>query len=190
MDQAHPDSCIREPSHVAKRALALYAVWYLSTDEPRHDILNWLKSSGVEAELKPREREFVATPQPTLKQRIEFSWHSERLYVLLWSLNRIASLPPANMQCDTGHFTGALISLPSRIDAPFVTDAQLRSYRELSTMSDSIRQLHWTARDAKINQRKLKAPIDIEIIQERHHAINWLIGDELQEWDDVLTDTY
>jgi hypothetical protein len=31
--------------------------------------------------------------------------------------------------------------------------------------------------------------VDIEIIQERHHAINWVIGYEGLSWDEVTTDT-
>lgn len=30
---------------------------------------------------------------------------------------------------------------------------------------------------------------DIEVIQERHHAINWLVGYETQSWSEITTDT-
>jgi hypothetical protein len=31
--------------------------------------------------------------------------------------------------------------------------------------------------------------IDIEIVQERHHAINWVTGYDGLPWDEVTTDT-
>jgi hypothetical protein len=32
-------------------------------------------------------------------------------------------------------------------------------------------------------------PVDLEIVQERHHAINWVIGYDGAPWDEVTTDT-
>jgi hypothetical protein len=48
---------------------------------------------------------------------------------------------------------------------------------------------HWRARDARFHGRAQPPGIDIEIIQERHHAINWITGYGGQSWDDVTTDT-
>ena len=31
--------------------------------------------------------------------------------------------------------------------------------------------------------------MDYDVVIERHHALNWLIGYENQQWDDVSTDT-
>jgi len=31
--------------------------------------------------------------------------------------------------------------------------------------------------------------VDCEMVVERHHALNWLIGYQGQDWDDVSTDT-
>jgi hypothetical protein len=56
-------------------------------------------------------------------------------------------------------------------------------------MADELLNLHWRARDAEINGRPMPRDLDIEIIQERHHAINWVIGYEGLPWDEVTTDT-
>jgi hypothetical protein len=43
--------------------------------------------------------------------------------------------------------------------------------------------------DARVNGRATPAGLDADVIMERHHALNWLIGYMDQAWDDVTTDT-
>ncbi len=52
-------------------------------------------------------------------------------------------------------------------------------------MAEEVLMLHWETRDARIKGRPSKRRVDIEIIQERHHAINWLIGYDGLDWDEV-----
>jgi hypothetical protein len=56
-------------------------------------------------------------------------------------------------------------------------------------MAEKIWQLNWSARDASINRRAPAVPVDLGLIQERHHAINWVMGYGGEDWDDVTTDT-
>jgi hypothetical protein len=56
-------------------------------------------------------------------------------------------------------------------------------------MCDEMLNLHWEARDAKIDERPPRRPVDMEIIQERHYAINWVTGYRGLSWDEVTTDT-
>jgi hypothetical protein len=46
---------------------------------------------------------------------------------------------------------------------------------------------HWKARDGRLHERSM--PPGIDIVQERHHAINWIIGYDRLPWDEVTTDT-
>ena len=55
-------------------------------------------------------------------------------------------------------------------------------------MADIIEQAHWTARNAKLQSLPNKT-VDLEIIQERHHAINWILWGHEEPWDEVNTDT-
>jgi hypothetical protein len=48
---------------------------------------------------------------------------------------------------------------------------------------------HWKARDAELHERSMPPGIDIEIVQERHHAINWITRYAGLSWDEVTTDT-
>ena len=56
-------------------------------------------------------------------------------------------------------------------------------------MADDLLEQHWKARDARLFGRPQPTDIDIEIVQERHHAINWIIGYDGLPWDEVTTDT-
>lgn len=67
--------------------------------------------------------------------------------------------------------------------------ATLRPDDELMATANEILDLHWHARDAQIHKHIPAKPVDIEIIQERHHAINWIIGYDGVDWDEVTTDT-
>ena len=50
-------------------------------------------------------------------------------------------------------------------------------------------KLHADYHAAQRDGLPLRQPVDVEIIQERHHAINWVIGYEGLPWDLVTTDT-
>ena len=152
-------------------------------------VLDWLSQNDLWSDLAPSEAGFIDTPRPSRKQVVDASWLSERLIVLLWSLSAIDQLPPANEQCDTAVFGGLLPPFSGMSVAEFITQAQLRSDKELIGMADALLDLHWEARDASLNGHAPRKPVDLEIVQERHHAINWVIGYDGASWDEVTTDT-
>jgi hypothetical protein len=129
------------------------------------------------------------SPEPSRKQIINMSWQCERLIVLLWSLRQIEHLPVADEQCNPSIFQDFLPPYADISVDEFISRAQTRPDKELWEMCDEMLCLHWEARDAKINNRKPRRPADIEIIQERHHAINWVTGYDGLPWDEVTTDT-
>ena len=47
----------------------------------------------------------------------------------------------------------------------------------------------WAVVDARVKNKPCPVGLDPGVVQERHHALNWLIGYMDQEWDDVATDT-
>jgi hypothetical protein len=76
--------------------------------------------------------------------------------------------------------------------AQFCASASLRSEEELFAAACEIQDLHVVAlqrRKSRPNYRPSVAALDQEVIRERHHAINWLVGYCGQAWDDVTTDT-
>lgn len=180
---------IRTAKEVAERTLALFGVWGLTAGAPRKTVLDWLAKNQLFDKLSPVEAGFIDTVKLSKKQRIHLSWQAERLIVLLWALRYIEHLPPANEQCDTSVFEKHLPPFAPVSVKEFVLDAALRTEDELTDFADQCLDLHWHARDAVLNRRVPTVPVDIEVVQERHHAINWVVGYAGLSWDDVTTDT-
>lgn len=180
---------IRSPAQVANRALALFSVVGLAMGADRSDIMEWLTEHDLWKELAPSEAGFIDTPAPSRKQKINAGWLSERLIVIMWALVALDGLPPPDEQCDTSVFRELLPPFSSASVSDFVATARLRPPTELVAMANELLMLHWEARDARIKGRPPKQRVDTEIIQERHHAINWLIGYVGLDCDEVTTDT-
>jgi hypothetical protein len=171
------------------RALALFGVVGVGLGADRVEVLTWLKSERLDESLTPRERIFLEGAAPSRKQLINAGWQSEALSVLLWAIERLDDLPPANIQCDTAKLKALL---PPYTDVPiraFIDSSVRRSDDVLIAKADEILDLHWQARDSALHMRPPRSDIDIEIIQERHHGINWVIGYDGVPWDEVTTDT-
>jgi hypothetical protein len=131
----------------------------------------------------------VAALHPSEKDVILMSWMSERLVVLCWALGKLEHLPEPDEQCDNAALQSILPPFAEIGVSDFINGAALRTDRELMAMADTTLHLHWVARDAKLNGTQPRVPVDIEVIQERHHAINWVIGYDGAEWDEVASDT-
>ena len=188
VEDSVPDQ-IRAAREVAVRALALFAPVGVALGAPRADVVRWLQEEKLWEELTPRENDFLSREGAPERLIVDYSWHSERLIVLLWALGRIPLLPPSSQQCDTKVFQDILPPYAEQSVADFVESARLRDDDELMHMGDELLDDHWKARDAELHGRPQLPDIDIEIVQERHHAINWVIGYDGLAWDDVTTDT-
>ena len=184
-----PPDEIRAAKTIARRALALFGTVGLAFDAPRDEVTSWLKGSDLWDELSPNELAYLSAESPTEKQRVDASWKSEGLIVLLWALGKIATLPAPNEQCNASVFQELLPPYGPISVANFISSAECRANDVLLAKADELLDLHWQARDAKFNGRQIPPHLDIEIIQERHHAINWVIGYDGLPWDEVTTDT-
>jgi hypothetical protein len=179
---------IRSAEQIARRALALFAVVGVGLGTPRDQVTSWLRDEGLWAELSPSERMLFEGDDLTEKQTMNASWRSEALLVLTWALQKIETLPPPNEQCDTALFQQYLPPFADISVTEFVTSATRRDDRDLLSTAAAIQQMHWEARDAALHGRNA-AHLDIEIIQEWHHAINWVCGYDDLPWDEITTDT-
>ncbi len=147
-DNQSPDE-VRSAIEVAQRCLAVFSVIGLALGAERAAVLAWLSENDLWKELAPSEAGFIDTPAPSKKQRINASWLSERLIVLLWALGKVSCLPSGDKQCDTVIFQSILPPYSSVSVQAFVAEAKLRPEKELIECADQILDLHWTARDAK-----------------------------------------
>ncbi len=187
-DEFPPDE-IRSASEIAIRALALFAVVGTALGAPKTDVVEWLRRESLWEALSPREVAFLSQESPSERERINATWRSEALLMLLWSIGLFDDLPKLNEQCDTGAFQTILPPFADIPASDFIDGARRREEAELLEMADSLMDAHWEARDANINGQSMPEHLNLGIIQERHYGINWVTGYEGLLWDDVTTDT-
>ena len=181
----------RTLAEVQKRTLALGAVVALSFGAPKEELLGWLERYSLVSELTGPERDFFFAPATDERQLINFTWQSERLVVLLWALGKLNERPTDPEQRGTASLDELLPPHGDESTEDFIASCILRSDDELFDAAVEIQELHAEARS--LQRRALpsenRLAIDIEVVQERHHAINWLVGYANQAWDEVTTDT-
>ena len=180
---------IMNAREITLRAFCLFAVWLINTPTPREDIFLWIKNNDLWNSFSPEELKFIETESPTRQQKIDFSWHIERLYVLAWALGEIEDMIPSDQQGTIAEFKKAISPLNANSCKRYLKKAKLRDEIEVWELADQIEKLHWEARNAKINGIRPNKPVNLEIIQERHHAINWILWGHEESWDEVTTDT-
>jgi len=184
-----PEDQVRTTEEVARRALVLFGFYAISVGGPRDEIVAWLREENLWNDVSPEESALFLKPDPTQREINNASWRSEALLMLLWSISKVESLPRANEQCNPSLFQELLPPYADLSPSEFISTASLRSEDELLEMASTCLDLHWQARDAHINGRPAPDHVDIEIVQERHLAINWVTGYCGLPWDEVTTDT-
>jgi len=180
---------IRPAQEVARRSLALFAVVATALGLSRDEAISWLRKEELWDALTPHEVAYLEQTDPPQRARINFGWQSERLIVLVWALGKIPELPDSATQCDISVFKSVLPPFTETSPRAFIAQATLTDEETLWEQAEAYFQDHWKARDAQLHGRPMPAGIDIEIVQERHHAINWTTGYDGLPWDDVTTDT-
>jgi hypothetical protein len=180
---------IRPAQEVARRSLALFAVVGTALSAPRDEVVSWLRTEGLWDALTPREVAYLELTNPPRQARVNFGWQSERLTVLLWALGKIQELPDSATECDTSIFNSVLPPFARKSAQAFIAQATLIDEDRLWKQAALYLDDHWKARDARLYERSMPLGIDIEIVQERHHAINWITGYGDLPWAEVTTDT-
>ena len=176
----------RPVDEVAKRAIAvcLTAAKGEGIDQATVDSL--VRRYGANAFFSPKEAAFIGNPNTTAQERAQFSWRYEDYWVLLWALGYVDTLDRPEDQCDVPK---AIQFLRDRTTAQFIQDAKPRPLGVILDEADLIYRYHWAVIDARLKNQPAPAKLDGGVVQERHYALNWLIGYMDQSWDNVSTDT-
>jgi hypothetical protein len=123
----------------------------------------------------------------TEKDKINISWQSERIYIMLWTINKVNELGLPIDQCNVGEM---LKLLPEFFQSTreFISSSTSRTTLEILDASDLIYRLHWAARQADLEEKEIPGDISLGIVQEWHYAINWITFYD-ENWDEITTDT-
>ena len=174
----------RSAGEVAERLQALEIVAVKAEGLEQEIVADIVSERGLSSLFSPRERAFIDDPQPNKQDCIQFVWRYEAAWVLLWALNMSdAPLGLPREICNVPFLVKTVT------DRPNLAARGLRPVAELLDEADLIYRCHWATRQARLKQRDVPAGLDPGVTTERHYALNWLIGDGDEAWDDVNTNT-
>ena len=176
----------RSKEEIARRSLCLLVI-AAKGEGVEQPILERLASEyGLAGQFTPKERAFFADRTPSQHDKVQFGWRYEAAWILLWALGYVESLSKPTAICDVPR---ADRTMRERTAKSFIADSKLRNIGEILDQADLIYRYHWATVDAGLNEKPAPAALNPDVVQERHHALNWLIGYMGQEWDDISTDT-
>ena len=178
---------VRSKEEVVWRALSLALVALKGEGLEQVMLKQIYERFELAGRLSPMEQEFYEAEEPEEQSRINFAWRYEALFVMLWALGHADELGYPGGVCDVP----AVVELirKSGGHAGLVERSELRSDKELLDEADRIYRLHWAVVDARLRGEDAPADLEAGVVFERHYALNWLIGYQGADWDDVSTDT-
>jgi hypothetical protein len=176
----------RSKEEVALRTLCLLFVAAKGEGLEQELAERVLEFHGLRPHLTPNELAFVLETSPSQHDRIQFTWRHEAAWTLLWALGFVAQLGKPAQICDVEF---AARTMTERTTSQFIEDSELRPIADILDQADLIYRYHWAVRNAGIRGQQVPAGLDPGVTEERHHALNWLIGYQEQTWDHVTTDT-
>jgi Domain of unknown function (DUF4272) len=176
----------RSKEEVALRALCILIVAAKGEGLEDETVERVLESYELRPHLTPEELAFVLDNSPSQHDRVQFIWKREAAWTLLWALGFVAQLGKPVRPCDVKF---AVSTMTETTTAQFIENSELRSIADILDQADLIYRYHWAVRNARLKGHQIPADLHPDVTEERHYALNWLIGYLEQAWDDVSTDT-
>jgi hypothetical protein len=176
----------RSKEEVALRALCILIVAAKGEGLEDETVERVLESYELRPHLTPKELAFVLDNSPSQHDRVQFIWKREAAWTLLWALGFVAQLGKPVRPCDVKF---AVSTMTETTTAQFIENSELRSIADILDQADLIYRYHWAVRNARLKGQQIPADLHPDVTEERHYALNWLIGYLEQAWDDVSTDT-
>jgi len=172
------DVTIRSGEAIVYRLLCLTAVAQAAFLGRPGPVLPFVGRWKLDPHLTPQERTLLQGDAVSEADAIHFSWRVEAMVPLMWAIGLIDELwfpaEDVNAQEMLDYWQNFAHDDLSRIGH--------RDVEEILDQADLIYRLHGAVRDGAEG-------VLPDVVRERHHALNWLIGYEGDDWDDVQTDT-
>jgi len=178
---------IRTAMEIAERILILTYLNYISeVPEERDSVNDFLKKNSLWDKVSPEEKVLFQKVVLSRQEKINISWRSEAIWLLLWAINKVDKLEIPTEQVEIAEIVSRL---PDFLSNPteFTENVTIRPTSELLDISDLTYRLHWAVRNTELNNLKT-LNLNSSVIVERHYAINWVTY-YAEEWDEITTDT-
>lgn len=184
---------LRPKEEIVYRSLALTVVTAKASGLNQKSVDNAINHLGLSPHFTPKERAFILDPTPPHQDVLQFAWRGEAPWPLFWALGFVDRLDrPTHEVSDLPE---AVHAVQSEGVGPYIESARVRSLDEVLDEADLIYRYHWATRESWLRGRKAPAGLNPGVVQERHHALNWLVvpvdeePEDWPEWDDVDTGT-
>ncbi len=182
--ESEEETTIRDREEVGKRIICLFCLAATGSDPEDSEFIEYLKENDFWQYLTREEVSYLSNPKGHEQARINATWRTEALFLLLWAVNVIPELPFPVKESKPQDFIERMPQ-PHESPWPFIRSLELRPVSEILDASDLIYRLHWATREYGE-----KANANGGVVQEWHHAVNWLTNyDDGEKWDWVSTDT-
>lgn len=178
----------RTASQVATRCVMLYAMFCAGNGDERQPIVSWLQQQNLWESACDPEQAFLLADNPDEQQNIDATWQVEDLDLLLWALGKIESVDNLNECCDIEAIK-SVCSFYLGDTAAFIESAKLRPEEEIEAVEEMIYDAHWQVNEALQSETEITDDLNPDVINERHLAVNWLMGYSGLKWDDVSIGT-
>ena len=184
--ESEADVMRHSQEEVAYHALSLLIVAAKGEGLDAETVNRVVADYGLASHLSPKEGAFIADPASPEQDRVPFVWRYESAWTLLWALGYIEELTKPTGICDVPR---AVRCMQERSPAQFIAQSNLRPISEILEQADRIYRYDWAVVNARMGGAPAPAQLEPGVVWERHYALNWLIGYQNQNWDDITTDT-
>src|SRR5690554_4207335 len=145
---------IRKPNEIAERILILTYLNYVS-EEPndQQEVIDFLKSNQLWDKVSQDEKKLFKSKKLTQQEKINISWRSEAIWVLLWAINKIEKIELPIEQVEISEIVS---KLPEFLSDPndFIRTATIKPTSVILDFSDLIYRIHWATRNAELNNEE------------------------------------
>lgn len=176
------NSSMRPREQIICRALILNALLQIAFGTPAEFVETWLEDKELLEHLTAWERSVLARNNHELAEEETnrlFSY-MEALWALLWVGSMVDDLC---FEFPVGESCSSLCpNLKIHEDGSKLWNKmKLRDFDEVFAMLDLYYRLHWSARDAEVND--YDSAVDADIVMERRRALEWALSE--CGWDEI-----
>jgi hypothetical protein len=186
--EAEEEITLRTANEIATRVSVLAVINFVAfSSVSPEEATNYLQRYNLWEYVTPKEKAFLLNATDKLKNRE--SWKCEGIWVLMWALKVVDTLPFANELCSLNAIDPENYPIGQKKDPNFIRRyTEIRSKSEILDMTDLHYRMNWACVDARLNGKEMNE-IHPGVVYERHYALNWLVNYAGQEWDEITCDT-
>lgn len=178
---------LRPAKEIAKRCIILNEILFVVHGGATcKQIQELLKSWGLWEFISDAENLFLSKENHTQDELDKMSWKRESLFALLWTLREVKNLNEPNSEGDIPN--EVYLKLESD-PLSWINQVTTRSDDEILKAEEDIYDIHWSVRDAVLNNLPIPNNYNIDVIYYRHHALYWVQKYGNYNCDSISVDT-